>query len=292
MIKDTLDPTLTQPADITIYKDENCEHNASVAITGDVTDEADNCDNTLDATFTDVIAPGSCIGNEIITRTWTLSDDCGNSTSHIQIINVQDTTRPVISGVSATPNILWPPNHKMRDVTINYTAVDNCSPVTNVLTVTSNEPINGTGDGDTAPDWEVIDDHHVKLRAERAGNGDGRIYTITITSTDDCGNVATATTTVLVPHNMNSVARGITDQFYAGLFVKVMPNPSTDNFTIQAGNDNSQDKVRMVVYDLYGRKIEEFVAANKELVSFGDNYLPGTYILKVMQGTERKEIKV
>ena len=30
-----------------------------------------------------------------------------------------------------------------------------------VLTVTSNEPINGLGDGDTAPDWQVIDAHHL-----------------------------------------------------------------------------------------------------------------------------------
>ena len=43
--------------------------------------------------------------------------------------------------------------------------------------------MDGTGDGDTSPDWEVIDAHHVLLRAERAGNGSGRIYTITVTVT-------------------------------------------------------------------------------------------------------------
>jgi hypothetical protein len=291
-IEDNTDPTFTTPADITIYKDASCNHDASVTVTGDVTDEDDNCDNTLNATFNDVTVAGSCIGEEIITRTWTLSDDCGNSSSGIQTILVRDTTRPVISGVGADPNILWPPNHKMRDVTINYTAVDNCSPVTNVLTVSSNEPINGTGDGDTSPDWEVIDEHHVKLRAERAGNGDGRIYTITITSTDDCGNVATATTTVLVPHNMNTVARGEVFEYVPGLIVKVMPNPTRDYFSIQAGNDDSQEKVNLQVYDLYGRKIEEFVAGNKEVISFGDKYVAGTYIVRITQGTDRKEIKI
>ena len=70
-----------------------------------------------------------------------------------------------------------------------------------VLTVASNEPINGLGDGDTAPDWEVVDDHHVQLRAERSGKGNGRLYTITTTCTDASGNAVTKTSTVFVPKN-------------------------------------------------------------------------------------------
>jgi len=108
---------------------------------------------------------------------------------------------PVISDASATPEVLWPPNHKMVDVTIDYTVVDPC-PNTCVLTVSSNEPINGTGDGNTSPDWQVIDAHHVLLRAERAGNGSGRIYTIDITCTNDTNKLSsTKTLTVEVPHD-------------------------------------------------------------------------------------------
>ena len=43
-------------------------------------------------------------------------------------------------------------------------------------------------DGNTAPDWEIVDSHHVRLRAERSGRGNGRVYTITITCTDGSGN--------------------------------------------------------------------------------------------------------
>ena len=116
-------------------------------------------------------------------------------------ITVNDTESPVVSTPTTSPNTLWPPNHQMVDVTVNYTVTDNC-PLTCVLTVSSNEPTNGLGDGDTAPDWEVIDDHHVQLRAERSGKGSGRIYTITTTCTDAGNHTVTKTSTVLVPKSM------------------------------------------------------------------------------------------
>jgi hypothetical protein len=109
-------------------------------------------------------------------------------------------------GASASPSTLWPPNHKMVEVTVNYSMADNCTPsagLTCTLSVTSNEPVNGTGDGDTAPDWEVIDARRVRLRAERAGNGQGRVYTITITCWDGAGNSASRQVTMSVPKNQS-----------------------------------------------------------------------------------------
>ena len=108
---------------------------------------------------------------------------------------------PVISETSATRALLWPPNHRMVDVRVDYTVTDPC-PNTCVLTVSSDEPVNDIGDGNTSPDWEVIDAHHVRLRAERAGPGDGRTYTINITCTNDTNQLSsTKTVTVLVPHD-------------------------------------------------------------------------------------------
>ncbi|TLY32822.1 MAG: HYR domain-containing protein, partial [Ignavibacteria bacterium] len=65
-------------------------------------------------------------------------------------VTVKDTTKPSITGVSANPAVLWPPNHTMRNVTVSYTATDNCGAPACTLSVTSNEPVNGTGDGDTS----------------------------------------------------------------------------------------------------------------------------------------------
>ena len=112
-----------------------------------------------------------------------------------------DTTPPVISSVSATPSTLGAPNHKMTPVSINVKVADNCTtPTWTVTSVSSNEPLNGTGDGDTEPDWTMAG-QKVTLRAERAGTGSGRTYTVTVTAKDAAGNTSTGTTTVSVPHN-------------------------------------------------------------------------------------------
>lgn len=105
-----------------------------------------------------------------------------------------------ISDVSVDQPVLQPPNHRLVNVAVDYQVASAC-PVTCTLSVSSNEPIDGTGDGDTSPDWIVIDAHHVKLRAERSGNGKDRVYTITITCTDDAGNSSSQTVTVTVPHD-------------------------------------------------------------------------------------------
>jgi len=114
-----------------------------------------------------------------------------------------DLTAPVISSVSASPSSLWAPNHKMNNVTVTTVASDYCggTPVCAISSVSSNEPINGLGDGNTAPDWVITSANTLQLRAERAGVGTGRVYTIGMTCTDVAGNAATSYTTVTVAHD-------------------------------------------------------------------------------------------
>jgi hypothetical protein len=87
------------------------------------------------------------------------------------------------------------------DVTATVVVSDNFdpNPTVTLVSVTSNEPDNGLGDGDTANDMVIVDDFHFKLRAERSGKGEGRFYTITYMVTDACGNSVTQSVTVTVP---------------------------------------------------------------------------------------------
>jgi predicted extracellular nuclease len=115
----------------------------------------------------------------------------------------RDVTPPVIT-VTATPNTLWPPNHQLVPVTVSVIITDDSDVAGETITPTlvsavSNEPDNGLEDGDTAGDVVTVNPFNFQLRAERAGDRTGRIYTITYSATDDCGNTATTTVTVTVP---------------------------------------------------------------------------------------------
>lgn len=89
---DQTPPVFTRPADITIYSNESCVYDASVAVTGDVTNEADFCSSSLNATYTDNTVANACNCSYTITRTWHLVDACGNAApDQVQTITVVNT---------------------------------------------------------------------------------------------------------------------------------------------------------------------------------------------------------
>ena len=117
---------------------------------------------------------------------------------------VVDTTPPVITSASASPSVLWPPNHKMVPITLSVTATDLCSSTvtTSIKTVTSNETISKPGKGhNKSADFAITGPLTLQLRAERAGKGHGRDYNIVIDAVDSSGNHATTNVVVHVPHD-------------------------------------------------------------------------------------------
>lgn len=140
------------------------------------------------------ISVGSAIAS-LSTPDLDLSDN--SSTAQVSVSNPP----PVLGPASASPAVLWPPNHTMHDVTVSYTVADNCGTPSCALSVVSSEPDNGQGDGNTTGDIEVVDANHLRLRAERSGNGPGRTYTITATCGDSGGGSSSTQTAVVVPHN-------------------------------------------------------------------------------------------
>ena len=131
------------------------------------------------------------------------ADACGLKDTDSKLVQVVDNTPPTID-VSVSPTSLWSPNHSMQPIVATVQVTDNCPGVSFALaSVTSSEPDNGLGDGDTAADIQDAaigtPDTEISLRAERQGIGDGRIYTITYTATDASNNGDQAVAVVAVP---------------------------------------------------------------------------------------------
>lgn len=129
--------------------------------------------------------------------TLVVTDPSGlTSTDSVQVI-VRDTSRPLIRNATATPAILWPPNHRMVPVQLGLDVSEACdsAPRFQIVSVTSNEP--GSDDND----WEITGPLSLKLRAERAGSNGDRVYTVTVAAIDSFGNSSQHAMPVTVPLN-------------------------------------------------------------------------------------------
>lgn len=93
---DDIAPTFTAPADVTLECDSDL---SDLALTGDVMDAADVCSADIYVAYTDAssTSEGSCLADNVVIRTWTVTDGCGNSASADQIITLEDTTAPVVT---------------------------------------------------------------------------------------------------------------------------------------------------------------------------------------------------
>jgi hypothetical protein len=156
--------------------------------------------------FTTGASPTVNLGPGTHPITLRVRDDDESLDTDETVVTVVDTTGPTITGVTVEPDCLWPPNHKLVRLDLGSDIVveanDACTAVTSIAIVgaTSNEPIDASGDGSTAPDV-TFGANAVCLRSERSGNGDGRVYTVTVEATDANGNTSQANVEVSVGHD-------------------------------------------------------------------------------------------
>jgi hypothetical protein len=237
-VVDNQPPTITCPTNITV----SCASDIP-PVDIDAVTKSDNCSAVV-THVSDDTTNKTCANRFTLTRTYRATDPANNSTDCLQVITVFDNVPPQITGLAPSLTPLWPPNHTMRDITLDYDVSDNCDNLDTTISISSNESVNGTGDGDTNPDWEIVDKGHIRLRAERAANGDGRVYTITITVTDGCNSPVTATTNVTVAHNITGPVTGHPFRIgstvdFAGTFWDKPGNKHTANWLI---DDNTSVK--------------------------------------------------
>ena len=284
-------PALTCPSSQTISTDkEKC---AAVVNNIDPVTSGGNASVNYTLTGATVLSgagsvSGFTFNKGITTVTYSLVSDPSVNCSFT--VTVNDTEFPRISKVYALPYILWPANHKMRYVYLFYSTKDNCGEPACKVWVTSNQNISG--------DWEVINNHLIKLRAERNG-GKERVYIVSVTCTDAAGNMTTKSVRIIVPKsrvndNQNIKSEGGPQFEYAeGFDIKAYPNPSSNYFTLQVLSNNYTEKISLKVYDVSGRLVEvkNGMAPGKNII-LGSSLHKGVYIAKIQQGKEIQHVKL
>ena len=161
---DSTPPVLTVPAAATV----ECGGDTSTASIGIAT-ATDTCDTAPIVNHADSEAAGACVGTKVITRTWTATDACGNTSSAAQIITVVDTTAPALT---APADATVPcGGDTSPTATGEATATDTCAATPAVTYVDSN------------------------ITGACAGSS---VITRTWTATDACGNTANAAQIITV----------------------------------------------------------------------------------------------
>jgi hypothetical protein len=197
-VVDTTPPELVAPPDVRVEcaSPDGTPVDLGEPMVSDICDDAPVVTNDAPALFP--------LGETVVT--WMAVDASGNESYDTQIVVVVDTIPPELS-LAVSPTELWPPNHKMKWIEASIEVSDICdaSPDVTLDWITSDEPDNANGIGDGNTDGDIrkadygTDDRSFKLRAERAGTGDGRVYTIQYSATDDSDNATSRQAEVTVP---------------------------------------------------------------------------------------------
>ncbi|TNE69874.1 MAG: HYR domain-containing protein [Bacteroidetes bacterium] len=204
-VQDTEDPVFTfVPADVTV----NCEDVPAL----ETPTATDNCTASVTVTFDgETRTDGSCPDTYVLTRQWTISDDCGNAVTAQQTISVEDVTKPEFTFVPADLTV----GCDAVPILQNPSATDNCTAIVQLVF-----------NGETRIDGPCLD-----------------TYTLTRqwTISDNCGNSDTAEQIITVRDTVNPV------------FTAVPPNLTVDCDNIPilltpVASDNCASPV-MISYD-------------------------------------------
>jgi hypothetical protein len=213
-VEDTTDPVVTLLGDDPLELE--CGVDVYEELKAEVTDICDPAPSlVIDASDVDTETVG------VYGVLYTGTDASGNSATETRTVNVVDTTPPTIT-VNSEPTVFWAPNHEYRTLALadlDIEVEDFCDKTLTpddvvIVKVTSDEPENaqGNGDGNTLDDMVIGEScNTVDLRAERAGSGNGRVYTLHLALMDASGNIGTTTYEVHVPHDQRPGSVAIAD---------------------------------------------------------------------------------
>lgn len=107
---------------------------------------------------------------------------------------------------------LWPPNHQFVPITVSgATDVEGDPIVITIDSIFQDEPVDSIGDGSRTPDGRGIGTDTAEVRVERQGDGNGRYYHISYTTSDGNGGFCSGIVMVNVPKSLGKKGVAVDD---------------------------------------------------------------------------------
>ncbi len=130
----------------------------------------------------------------------------GDRDAFVARLTADQANAPVCTSAQPSVRSLWAPNQQMVSVSITGITDPNNDPITLTYPiVTQDEPISGLFATDLSPD-AAVSGQQILLRAERSPKGNGRVYAVQVTATDNHGDSCSTTVRVRVPHSVKDTA--------------------------------------------------------------------------------------
>ena len=185
-VRDTKSPIFTvKPSDLTVSCNDTLPGMPILTAT-------DNCDSNVEISVSVTTQPGTCNNNYVVIRTFTATDDCGNTATYVQRVSVGDNTAP--SFVNFPDDI----NADCSNISIpvpNVTAIDNCDPkvVTNISFKQDSIPGLCKGSYTLTRTWTATDIcGNVNSKTQKINVGDAtppNINNLPVDVTVECSNI-------------------------------------------------------------------------------------------------------
>ncbi len=157
---------------------------------------------TTTTTTTTTTSTSSSTTTTTTEPTTTTTETTTTTSSTTTTTTIPPNNPPDCSGAYPSLSEVWPSNHKMVSVNILGVTDPDGDPVTITITgITQDEPTREKKKDKHCPDGAGVGTNTAQVRAEREGDGNGRVYEISFKASDGKGGECTGSVTVCVPHD-------------------------------------------------------------------------------------------
>jgi hypothetical protein len=221
----------------------------------------------------------------VTTITYTASGAFGYTASCSFTVTIVDNFNPIIlcpSNITQTAT----GNNCSRSINVpNPITFDNCSVAKLAWVMTGATTSSSPSTGINYVGTKIFNVGLTTITytvADAANNATTCSFTVRVNGSSNCNSPQGS-----VVNNQKNSTQEITDQ----LLVKISPNPSNSYFDLKMIS-GSNEKLEINIYDVNGRMLKKINTEPYQSFHFGDNLMPGMYMIEVRQGVNREIIKV